>query len=82
VVSVDPTSGHEHTGRRPVPIVSPEAFKRITKVPVVVPITSVGNFATTAGFAVPLTGAGIKTAGVVGATNPAPSTSPRVAGGS
>jgi mRNA-degrading endonuclease toxin of MazEF toxin-antitoxin module len=81
VVSVDPTSGHEHTGRRPVLAVSPEAFNRITKV-LVVPITSVGNFATTAGFAVPLTGAGIKTAGVVGATNPAPSTSPRVAGGS
>ena len=46
-------------------IVSPEAFNRVTKVPVVLPITSGGNFARTAGFAVPLTGAGTKTTGIV-----------------
>ncbi len=63
LVSLDPSSGHEQKGRRPVLIVSPEAFNRMTKVPIVVPITSRGNFARMAGFAVPLTG--VKTTGVV-----------------
>jgi mRNA-degrading endonuclease toxin of MazEF toxin-antitoxin module len=70
LVSLDPTSGHEQKGRRPVLIVSPEAFNRITKLPVVLPITSGGNFARTAGFAVPLTAAGLKTAGVVRCDQP------------
>jgi len=70
VVGLDPTSGHEQKGRRPVLIVSPEAFNRVTKVPIVLPITSGGNFARTAGFAVPLTGAGTKTAGVVRCDQP------------
>jgi mRNA-degrading endonuclease toxin of MazEF toxin-antitoxin module len=61
LVSLDPTSGHEQKGRRPVLIVSPEAFNRITKLPVILPITSGGNFARTAGFAVALTGTGTKT---------------------
>jgi mRNA-degrading endonuclease toxin of MazEF toxin-antitoxin module len=51
-------------------IVSPEAFNRITKVPVVLPITSGGNFARTAGFAVTLTSAGTKTTGVVRCDQP------------
>jgi mRNA-degrading endonuclease toxin of MazEF toxin-antitoxin module len=63
LVSLDPSSGHEQKGRRPVLIVSPESFNKITKVPIVVPITSGGNFARMAGFAVPLTGS--KTTGVV-----------------
>jgi mRNA-degrading endonuclease toxin of MazEF toxin-antitoxin module len=58
------------TGRRPVLVVSPEAFNRITKVPVVVPITSGGSFARTAGFAVTLEGAGTKTTGVVRCDQP------------
>src|ERR1700721_1712477 len=70
LVSLDPTSGHEQKGRRPVLIVSPEAFNRITKLPVVLPITSGGNFARTAGFAVPLTAAGTKTTGVVRCDQP------------
>ena len=70
LVSLDPTSGHEQKGRRPVLIVSPEAFNRITKVPVILPITSGGNFARTAGFAVPLTGTGTKTTGVVRCDQP------------
>ncbi len=57
-------------GRRPALVVSPEAFNRITKLPVVVPITSAGNFARTAGFAVRLAGAGIKTTGVVRCDQP------------
>ena len=30
LVSLDPTLGHEQKGRRPVLIVSPEAFNRVT----------------------------------------------------
>lgn len=63
LVGLDPTQGHEQKGRRPVLIVSPEAFNRVTKVPVVLPITSGGNFARTAGFAVALDGT--KTTGIV-----------------
>jgi len=55
-------------GRRPVLIVSPEAFNRVTKAAVVVPIASGGNFARTAGFAVPLTGT--KTTGIVRCDQP------------
>jgi mRNA-degrading endonuclease toxin of MazEF toxin-antitoxin module len=70
LVSLDPPSGHEQKGRRPVLIVSPEAFNRITKLSVILPITSGGNLARTAGFAVPLTGAGTKTTGVVRCDQP------------
>lgn len=70
LVSLDPRLGPEQKGRRPVLIVSPEAFNRITKLPVVLPVTSGGNFARTAGFAVPLTGAGTKTTGVVRCDQP------------
>jgi mRNA-degrading endonuclease toxin of MazEF toxin-antitoxin module len=70
MVSLDPTSGHEQKGHRPVLIVSPEAFNRITKLPVVLPITSGGSFARTAGFAVPLAGAGTRTTGVIRCDQP------------
>jgi mRNA-degrading endonuclease toxin of MazEF toxin-antitoxin module len=70
LVSLDPTSGHEQRGRRPVLIVSPDAFNLLTKLPVVLPITSGGSFARTAGFAVPLIGAGTKTTGVVRCDQP------------
>jgi len=70
LVGLDPGEGHEQKGRRPVLIVSPEAFNRVTKVPVVLPITSGGSFARTAGFAVPLTGAGTKTTRVVRCDQP------------
>lgn len=70
LVGLDPSEGHEQKGCRPVLIVSPETFNRVTKVPVVLPITSGGNFARTAGFAVPLTGAGTRTAGVVRCDQP------------
>src|SRR5713226_5891416 len=69
-VSPDPTAGHEQKGRRPVLIVSPEPFNRVTKVPVVVPITSRGNFARTAGVAVPLDSAGTTTTGIVRCDQP------------
>ena len=70
LVGLDLAAGHEQRGRRPVLIVSPEAFNRVTKVPVVLPITSGGNFARTAGFAVRLTGAGTKTAGIIRCDQP------------
>ena len=70
LVGLDPAEEHEHKGRRPVLIVSPDAFNRVTKVPVVLPITSGGSFARTAGFAVPLSGAGTQTTGVVRCDQP------------
>jgi mRNA-degrading endonuclease toxin of MazEF toxin-antitoxin module len=70
VVGLDPAEGHEQKGRRPVLVISPDAFNQVTKVPVVLPITSAGNFARTAGFAVSLTGAGTKTTGVVRCDQP------------
>ncbi len=70
LVSLDPTSGHEQRGTRPVLIVSPKAFNRLTKTPVVLPITSGGNFARTAGFAVSLMGLGMRTTGVVRCDQP------------
>jgi mRNA-degrading endonuclease toxin of MazEF toxin-antitoxin module len=70
LVALDPTQGHEPKGRRPVLIVSPEAFNQVTRVPVVLPITTGGSFVRMAGFAVPLTGAGTKTTGVVRCDQP------------
>ena len=70
LVSLDPASGHEQQGMRPVLIVSPGAFNRLTKTPVVLPITTGGNFARTAGFTVSLTGAGTKTTGVIRCDQP------------
>lgn len=70
LVGLDPAAGHEQRADRPVVIVSPDAFNRLTKVPVVLPITGGGRFARTAGFAVPLAGAGTKTTGVVRCDQP------------
>jgi mRNA interferase ChpB len=68
MVSLDPTMGHEPQGQRPVVVVSPTAFNEATKVPVVLPITSGGEFARRIGFAVPLSGT--KTSGVVRCDQP------------
>ncbi len=72
LVSLDPTEGHEQQGTRPVLIVSPDKFNALTKVPIVVPITSGGSFARTAGFAVSLDSAGTRTKGVVRCDQPRP----------
>jgi mRNA-degrading endonuclease toxin of MazEF toxin-antitoxin module len=72
LVSLDPTLGHEQQGTRPVLVVSPDRFNTVTRVPIVVPITSGGAFARTAGFAVSLTGAGTRTTGVVRCDQPRP----------
>lgn len=68
LVSLDPTSGHEQRGTRPVLVVSPSAFNQMTKTPVILPITTGGSFARTAGFAVTLTGT--KTTGVIRCDQP------------
>lgn len=65
LVSLDPTAGHEQQGKRPVLVISPGKFNRLTGVPVVLPITTGGGFARTAGFAVSLTGAGTRTTGII-----------------
>ena len=70
VVSLDPTQGHEQQGRRPVLIVSPGAFNRVTQVPIVLPITTGGTFARTAGFAVTLMGASTQTTGIIRCDQP------------
>lgn len=68
LVSLDPTAGHEQKGSRPVVIVSPDEFNQVTKLPVVLPITTGGDFARRLGFAIPL--AGIKTTGVIRCDQP------------
>jgi len=70
LVSLDPTAGHEQQGYRPVLVISPAKFNRLTGVPVVLPITTGGGFARTAGFAVSLMGAGTKTTGVIRCDQP------------
>ncbi|MDR2881480.1 MAG: type II toxin-antitoxin system PemK/MazF family toxin [Azoarcus sp.] len=68
MVDLEPAAGHEQRGHRPVLIVSPEAFNRLTKCPVVLPITSGGDFARRVGFAVPISG--IATSGIVRCDQP------------
>jgi mRNA interferase ChpB len=70
LVSLDPTVGLKQQGKRPVLVISPGKFNRLTRMPIVLPITSGGNFARTAGFAVSLMGAGIRTTGVVRCDQP------------
>ena len=68
LVSLDPTSGHEQKGIRPVLVVSPGPFNKLTKAPIVVPVTTGGNFARVAGFTVDLVGT--KTVGVARCDQP------------
>lgn len=68
LVSLDPTEGREQRGSRPVLVVSPGEFNEVTKLPVICPITSGGDFVRRIGFAVPITG--IKITGVVRCDQP------------
>jgi mRNA interferase ChpB len=68
MVDLEPTMGHEQRGHRPVLIVSPDAFNRLTQCPVILPITGGGDFARRVGFAVPISG--IKTTGIVRCDQP------------
>ncbi len=67
-VSLDPTDGREQQGHCAVLIVSATEFNTATQLPVVLPITSGGDFARRIGFAVPISG--IKTTGVVRCEQP------------
>jgi mRNA interferase ChpB len=69
-VSLDPTSGHEQQGQRPVEVITPGEFNTLTDVPVVLPITSGGNFARVYGIAVSLSGIGLTMQGVVRCDQP------------
>lgn len=68
LVSLDPTAGHEQSGSRPVLIISPQEFNRVTKLPVVLPITNGVEFANRIGFGVLISG--IKTTGIVRCDQP------------
>ena len=68
MVSLDPTSGREQRGHRPVVVVSADAFNAATGIPVVLPITSGGEFARRLGFAVHLEGG--KVSGIVRCDQP------------
>jgi len=70
LVSLDPTAGKEQRGARPVVIVSPQPFNALTGAPVVLPITTGGNFARRRGFAVSLEGTGTRTVGVIRCDQP------------
>ncbi len=65
LVSLDPSSGHEQQGTRPVLILSPDIFNRVTNTQVIAPITTGGGFARKYGYAVSLDGSGLKTTGIV-----------------
>jgi mRNA interferase ChpB len=70
VVSLDPTEGHEQRGTRPVLVISPGKFNRLTQTPIILPITTGGDFARTAGFTVSLMGTGLNTQGVICCNQP------------
>ena len=63
-VDLDPVQGREQRGHRPVFIITPEAFNRLSA-PLVAPITSGGAFARHRGFAVELSGRALRIQGVV-----------------
>ena len=69
-VSLDPTAGHEQQGTRPVLLVSPDAFNALTRTPIVLPITTGGQFVRNLGFAVSLDSAGTQTTGIVRCDQP------------
>lgn len=70
LVISDPTSGQEQQDIRQVMVISPETFNNITRAPVILPITMHGEFARTAGFAVPLDNYRTRTKGVVRCDQP------------
>ena len=70
LVSLDPTAGHEQQGTRPVLIVSPAPFNKMTGTPVVLPVTMGGGFARRRGFAVSFEDAGTRTTGIIRCDQP------------
>lgn len=71
-VDLAPVAGREQRGRRPVFVATGARFNDVTSCPVVLPITSGGNFARVRGFTVDLDGHGLKTEGVIRCDQPRP----------
>lgn len=69
-LDLEPTKGREQQGRRYVLIVSGDKFNRLTGMPVICPITTVGNAARYKGFAVNLQGGGTSVTGIVQCEQP------------
>ncbi|MEO6022548.1 MAG: type II toxin-antitoxin system ChpB family toxin [Burkholderiales bacterium] len=69
LANLNPTSGKEQQGMRPVLVMSQQEFN-CSGLTVVCPITQGGNQARYAGFAVSLMGTGTKTQGVVMCNQP------------
>ncbi len=72
VVSLDPGEGHEQRGTRPVLVISSDRFNALTRLPIVVPITTGGGFVRNIGYAVSLMGAGTRTIGIIRCDQPRP----------
>jgi len=68
MVDLEPTRGREQRGYRPVLIISSDDFNRVTGVPVILPITTGGQFAGRIDFAVTLDGT--RTTGVIRCDQP------------
>ena len=63
-LDLDPAEGHEQRGKRPVLVLSVSEFNRLGLI-LVCPIVEGGGLAREHGFAVPLSGPGTRTQGVV-----------------
>ena len=63
-IDLEPATGREQRGRRPVLVLSPIDFNKFGLI-LICPITSGGEFARKHGFAVPLDGLGLQTQGTV-----------------
>lgn len=64
-LNLSPSAGREQRGPHPALCLSAFAFNRATGFAYFAPITTVGNASRATGFAVPLTGAGTQTTGVI-----------------
>ncbi len=69
LLDLDPTFGQEQQGKRPVMVVSEDAFNRLG-LTLICPITQGGNQSRFAGFAVNLMGSGTATQGIVLSNQP------------
>jgi mRNA interferase ChpB len=69
-VSLDPTTGHEQQGQRPVVVLTTREFNALTGVPIVLPVTGGGSYARVRGFTVSLSGTGLATQGVIRCDQP------------
>jgi mRNA interferase ChpB len=69
-VDLDPVMGREQQGRRFVLVISTRQFNLLTGAPMTVPITIGSEFARNRGFAVSLSGAGTRAAGIIRCDQP------------